>query len=671
MADAVRQAQTQGQGASRLTEFIRYARDDLTALSSGGAWKSDRWEHNGPNIVFSTGTAPTSSYSWTPMTEPYKQFAKAYVRHRYSQRPVKNLSSMLMALRCIEAGLLSACGHADISRLNGAVMDVCAEKCREFYVSADVRCQTGRHIQAVFDFLRSERIVPSLPAWKSPFKKPVILTEDLGPAGQTHRESKLPSNATMLMVADLFAQADDIESRYFSSILILLMATFSRVSEVLNLSTDCLQWEPDELGTPQMYLRWWAAKGKGATKKWILPPMQDVASEAVTRLLEIGEPARMAARFAYENPGQYLHQTDSNDSRPLSPPEFYEAIGSHDRAQDRPSTITASSIPKGMRKLVDGRSPSYCDLANYVMETYQGRHWPYIDEAETTLTWQALCLVRDRELHKTKAVMPFSWRLPNTNNINSRFGSHIERSLFEKHGFRNADGTPIALTTHQVRHWLSTMSERAGMDDYTLAQWAGRARINDNRHYDHRSPEERLEAANEILKYEQPPLLERFKNRQPVTYEELGVDRPGTAKATLYGMCVHDYAMAPCQKQRECMTCKEHVCIKGDHVTLERIQLLEQQTETLLRRAQEAHEDGYFGADRWVDNHKWKLAHVRAMRMKLEEEGVPDGTAWRIPKEHDPSAVHRALLDLELIGPPEPDTLALPMVPVALGTDSG
>ncbi len=232
-------------------------------------------------------------------------------------------------------------------------------------------------------------------------------------------------------------------------------------------------------------------------------------------------------------------------------------------------------------------------------------------------------------------------------------------------GLRYSDGTPIELTSHQLRHWLSTMSERAGMDDYTLAQWAGRARVADNRHYDHRSPEERLESARALLPMQPAPLLERIKHRQPVTYLELGVDRPGTAKATFYGMCVHDYAMAPCQKQRECMTCKEHVCIKGDHVTLERILLLEAQTEALLQQAQKAHEDGDFGADRWVDNHKWKLAHVRAMRMALEHPGVQKGAVIRIPDEHDPSPVRRALMDLGVVEVPTTGALHPKVLPLA------
>lgn len=67
----------------------------------------------------------------------------------------------------------------------------------------------------------------------------------------------------MLQVADLFAVADDVESRYFSSLIIILMATPSRISEVLRLPVDCVQWELDEAGQSQMYLRWRAAKGKG------------------------------------------------------------------------------------------------------------------------------------------------------------------------------------------------------------------------------------------------------------------------------------------------------------------------------------------------------------------------------------------------------------------------
>lgn len=363
-----------------------------------------------------------------------------------------------------------------------------------------------------------------------------------------------------------------------------------------------------------MLLRWHAAKGKGSTKKWIVPAMHDVVQEAVRRLIDIGAPAREVARKAFE------HSVEPAEGE-----------------------VTAALISE-----------------------FGGSHWPFIDDKKTVKVWEALCLHRENEFSRLTGVRTESWKVPSANEVNRRLGARDSQSLFIRAGLQNADGTSINLTTHQLRHWLSTMSERAGMDDYTLALWAGRARVADNRHYDHRTPEERLEVARELLPIEPAPLLERIKHQQPVTYQELGVDRLGAAKVTLYGMCVHDYAMAPCQKQRECMTCKEHVCIKGDHVSLDRIRLLEAQTEMLLQQAQKVHEDGDFGADRWVDNHKWKLAHVKAMRMALEHPGVSEGAVLKIPDGHDPSPVRRALIDLGLVEAPSIESLGSGAIPLTL-----
>lgn len=604
------------EAGGNLAEFIRLAKEDLTAFANGGAWDRDKWQQNETVVVFATKTAPLDSYAFTPFAEPFMQFAKAYIRYRYSHRPVKSLAMMLQALRCVEAGLLAACGRADVGSMSGAVMDVCANKCKEFYSSEDVHHKTGLQLQAMFDFLREKSLVPSLPAWKSPFKKPVILTEDLGEAGQAHRVARLPSNEAMLAVADVFAQAEDRESQFYSSISILLMAVPSRVSEVLKLPVDCIQWEKDDDGVLQMFLRWTAAKGKGGTKKWVVPVMHDVVKEAVRRLVEIGNPSREVAKIAFEG---------------------------------------------------SASSPGEVGTSNLIKE-FGGLFWPFLDEKRVLKTWNGLCLHRKNEFSRQKEIRQDSWRIPSANEVNRRLGAgsgHGE-SLFDRMAFRNSGGMRIALTSHQLRHWLSTMSERAGMDDYTLAQWAGRAKVSDNRHYDHRSPEERLEAARELLPLRPATLLERIEHRLPVTYQELGVDRLGTAKATLYGMCVHDYAMAPCQKQRECMTCKEHVCTKGDHVTLDRIRLLEAQTATLLQQAMKAHKDGDFGADRWVDNHKWKLAHVKAMRMALEHPNVPGGAILRIPDGHDPSPVRRALLDLGLVEVPSMETLGPKIISLVL-----
>jgi hypothetical protein len=587
-------------------EFVRFAREELNAFGKD-SWSADRWQQGKTVAVFATQLEELTPYRYTPLAHPFKDFAKAYVRYKYSHRPVVSVQYWLQALRCIEASLIESTMSADILRLNVAVMDLSAQKCREFYLSEDVHHKTGLSLATVFEFCRDNFVSLDLPEWRSPFRKPTILTEDLGDAGREHRESKLPSNAAMLALAELFSGASDAHTKYYASIAILLMATPSRISEVLALSVNCIGYEVDDHGQRRMFLRWRALKGKGDIKKWVMPVMEDVVVEAVRRLDEIGIPARLAARQAFDS---------------------------------------SAEVPPAIRGKIEGS------------------FWPFIDANRSVKVWDALCLHREFEFHAGFAPREDSWRLPAVNEVNARFNPG--KGVYLLAGMRDADGRAIKLTTHQPRHWLSTMSERAGMDDYTLAQWAGRARVADNRHYDHRSAGERLEEARALIIGERPSLLDRFKGRQPVTFQELGIDRLGTAIATLYGICTHDYAMAPCMKQRECMTCKEHRCIKGDHVTLERIILLEAQTQRLLDLAQRAHDDGEFGADRWVDNHKWKLANVRTMRILLEQNSLPDGTVLGIPDGHDPSPVLRALIELGLVEAPDgfPAPRAIPIFSV-------
>lgn len=655
-----------------LAEFVRMAREELTAFEDG-AWDGDRWQQGKTVAVFATKTKPLGSYSFTPMVDPFKQFAKAYVCYQYSHTPVVSVAYWMHALRCIEAALLQVHGRAEVGQLNLAVMDASAAQCRGFFPNEDVRHKTGLMLSRIFDFCRDKGLVRSLPQWKSPFQKPTILTEDLGEAGKAHRAAKLPSNASMLALADLFCQADDEGTRFYSSIMVLLMVAPGRISEVLRLPLDCVGFEPDEHGEPQMYLRWWAAKGKGFTKKWIVPAMRDVVSEAIRRLTEIGAPARAAAKFAFEHPNEFLGDERGSKGRiggveaELSPEEFCAAmaLGQGARLQRTGKSIrwnTLAANVKWVADLVSSGPVTYSRLAQYVRQTYCGPHWPFIDATRTVRAWDALCLHRENEFHLEFAVKPFSWRLPTANEVNSRIEPSHGRSLFEQRGIRDVDGAPIDLTSHQLRHWLSTMSERAGMDDYTLAQWAGRARIADNRHYDHRTPDERLSEVRSLVLPENPTLLQRFKGQQPVTYRELGVDRAGVAKPTVYGMCVHDYSMAPCIKSRQCMTCREHVCIKGDGVTLDRIRLLEQQLQFAVDRAEAKHQAEQFGADRWGDHFKWELAHTRAMRVTLERADIPDGAPLRIPDAHDPSPVRRALMDLGIVNPPDSDQAELPVV---------
>ena len=71
--------------AANLEAFIRFAREDLTAFGGeGGAWDSNRWKYRETVALFGTLTQRNTMHALIPFEDPFLQFAKAYIRYRYS-----------------------------------------------------------------------------------------------------------------------------------------------------------------------------------------------------------------------------------------------------------------------------------------------------------------------------------------------------------------------------------------------------------------------------------------------------------------------------------------------------------------------------------------------------------------------------------------------------------
>jgi len=387
--------------------------------------------------------------------------------------------------------------------------------------------------------------------------------------------------------------------------------------------------------------------------------------------MEIGQPARDAARFACNNPNTFLRHEECCTSHEFSENEKLNAYefacamnfsrstveGLLYKNIDLKSDQAWSYISQGRIKwilgLISNGILTYKALAQYTLEEYKNSSWPNLQSIERPV-WESLVLIRDREFHNQFSTRSFSWRLPTVNELNVQLSirkthKNPSKTLFQRMGYKDEDGSEIRLTSHQIRVWLSTKAERGGMDAWQLAQWAGRARINDNRHYDLRTSEEREQQARSVMEFnERPTALQAIKLNLPVSYIDLGLNRIGVADVTEYGMCTHDYAMSPCTKGGECMTCKEHVCIKGMPKTLESIIRLEDQVESQFKKAERDEISGHFGANRWVTHLSWKLAHIRTQRLLLESEDTAEGAILWIPPDHDPSPIKRALAQNDL-----------------------
>lgn len=638
-----------------LERFISYSKNRLTAFGVD-SWNNNLWHtYVGTTKVtarYSTNTKPSNSYHFEPIEAPLLDFAKAYIRYTFAIKPVSNLQRHFEAIRVLEEALLDVHGRADILLLDGVVLEHISTVLKKRITNLQSRNKAGYQMELLLNFCRENMITLGLPVWTNPFSRIKDLTISLDENGQEYRSNKLPSDEEMMFLAKLFHDAPQlgIEEEFFTSIMAILMCAPGRASEVLNLGTDALVWEEDRAGNRKLGIAWFPAKNGKAGIKWVPTIMQDVIVEAFERLKRIGQPARYAAEFAEMNPGRFWRHSacttpvDFADTQELTLVQLSSAINI--KLNNDTDIIKKSWLSRIY--VSNGQKITYQALGKYLWKLYSSKfpNWPYIDKNRKVKVSNALCLHREYEFHKDFSRRNFSFMRPTVNTLNDRFAASTASgkvSLWKKHGFSKADGSAIRMKTHMPRHWLSTKAEQGGADELLLANWAGRARIADNRSYDHRTELEKARQAAAITLSDNASVLDKIQCNIPVSFKDIGKTLPGAAIVTELGVCEHDFTMMPCQRNGSCLICKELVCIKGFSSSLKLLKRKEKQESLLLQRARRNRKQRTFGSDRWVDQHLWRLLHITAKIRLLEDTDVPSGTPLRMPELYDPSPVKELL----------------------------
>lgn len=121
----------------------------------------------------------------------------------------------------------------------------------------------------------------------------------------------------------------------------------------------------------------------------------------------------------------------------------------------------------------------------------------------------------------------------------------------------------------------------------------------------------------------------------------------GSIHLTDYGLCTHDYAMSPCDKHLDCLNCNEMVCIKGDDVRTNNIQLTRDQTKLLLTQAEAAEDSDTYGASRWVEHQRRTIDRCDQWLAALESPTVAPGAAVRLSKVESASRLQQAYDDID------------------------
>lgn len=668
-----------------LEAFIKYAKNDLTLYD----WEDDKWTVTlgSSDVVMLFAKHGATAYKWEPFDKPFMYFAKAYIRHTQTLHEVTSRRLDIMALRYLFEALEKVTGACDITRVSGTVIVEAANSIDAREDNKTRQYQIGAKLEKILDFLRSKAFIcPNLPGFiaKQRWKKQADKAQRTDAEGEKHREERLPSDHVMAQFIYAFRLAETRMDRYWASVGILLLFAPSRGTEFHFLSIKSVGWE-DYLGADgvwqkKMFLRWFSEKGADDNKKWVFSWFEEAVQEAFDILVEISAPARAAARFAYNSPGKYMiHEhcvTPPNHPQnvPLTDREFAHAVCSTSLLGMK-GTITDSTRRNfsAYLKPFTSQNPTYAELAKELVPEYQTKDWPKYRYQCGFPVWENLLLIREYEFHADFVTKPFSWRIPDVNEINRQFGEKQYKTrgyyptIFERLNLKDEYGGRIEIESHDLRRWHATRAMQEGATELQIAWHAGRKDLSQNRAYDLRSPEQIADRLHEIMvvsknhliSRDQIPLHQRIQMNIPVHRSDLIKEEVGhqTVHIGAMGGCVKHVTEPDCLKGRQCHGCSKHVIVKGVPGCLDHFIREERRLQIQWDRLQEYRADPYM--QRTVMHVGTELGFVRGRVRILKDSRVPDGTVIQIPRDFDPSEIRLGLMEqgLQQASKPQPNMM--------------
>ena len=117
------------------------------------------------------------------------------------------------------------------------------------------------------------------------------------------------------------------------------------------------------------------------------------------------------------------------------------------------------------------------------------------------------------------------------------------------------------------------------------------------------------------------------------TDESAGTRERGPTHRTEFGVCEHDWVMAPCMKHRQCLTCSEHVCLKGDMQAHARIRERYEHHLAECTKTLDAVLAGTAVADRWLEHAIKSFVHEQQLLDLMESDEIEDGAPIRLADE--------------------------------------
>lgn len=568
------------------------------------------------------------------MSAPFIDFAKAYLRYTQHINRTKTFKRTLAALQLLEAALLELNGDADPTKVAVRHLDRAAELLTS--EGFKDRQGIGSALKLLAENLGKWHItVASTKYWTHPFvgKNSNVGSSKRDPITLT---KKLPSDDTLLAIAEIFAKGysgdQDDEDVFTTCITCLLLSAPMRINEILHFRINPLREELDSKGNKQLYIAYWVPKNGSYVRKEVPEVLADLTREAVRRLTLITEESRQLAIHMESNPERfYRHAKCPNvsDDQVLTVEELTQAFG-FSNAKSVESFIFRCT---GEYKIKGWTLNSIWPLI-LAEHKAQNPHFPYqVDPTDNST---------NKPLKMSESLMCFRYQQLSTRNQTStvllapmnrdfyakrlesrdlqRGKKVINLSVLVKHGYEG-----LALRSHQLRHFLNTLAQEAGVSIEAITRWSTRASQTQSLVYMHQDPDRKARKAAE-----KQGLIPTQRTGLPVTNDEYRVMEFGPIITTRYGICTHDYTVTPCNKHSDCLNCSELLLCKGHLRSIQAITEERDQVAENLAAAQTKIDTGERVASRWHQVHAMTLSRLNQLIQVMTDPNIEGGSPIRI-----------------------------------------
>ncbi len=651
MADAVLFQPGKGLRAeANLAAFIRYAREDLTVFGADLDWGSPKWELRGvarvsgrpetPRVAWGhpLKKSPKSIDDYAPLDGRNVDFFKAYLRYRYGLAPQMNPLQMLAAMRHLDKALATA--GKSVADSESDDFTVAAAACRSAY-SRESAYRVGVQLQAIARFLDDHELVAHPLAWTCHIRRPTHFHR-LGEERDRRRDRKLPSQRAIAALGEAYRRARDPMDVIAASAYALLLATHSRISELHRLDAYECEVETVENGERRYGLRWYPSKGGEPETRWVPTALVPLASEALQRLRQTTEPARVLAR-SYVAGEPILPQDDPHDRFAREGYISKETLGTVSNPQAVLSALHRNGFDVRAEYARDLGVPVSTAARLYlrapIEEGFRSelpKGFPLAD-AKSRLRYDRALLVRTASMSLRSSSM--FWRLARIpsdeldltmNGRDSRTGRTA--GLFERLALVDEDGETVRITPHQLRHYMTTLANEGNLSQLDIAKWAGRRDARHNRYYDHETAASLVAKARAVGEDMFDSAI-TVTPRGPVTAKQLIEGHLPAVHLTKYGACLHDFAMSPCPFYRDCLNCVEHACVKGDERAERALRARLAIMEKTVASAEGAAAAGDPGPEIWLSRKTLELARLRELVALIDSDTIPAGAILRLNEE--------------------------------------